>query len=265
MKVKTTAHEDAPASVTATISEDAEDRIARKMVRIQEDDRLRKAGFQVEPIRRWEFTGAAPRESRQIADLCRTEHSLSEEGVRESKFIFPSDIWETQRGSRSLAAHGFRVLSEEEVAETFADARALQTGARIRRLQAPISQVESDLRRIAGEISNSEEILKSLRQRIGELEEEKEEKERNVERAKRPLEEFLSAGRSPEWKKRALEEASRDRDRLPPPERTGPVATAFGVARDRAVALNERPSLERARIFVSSGDAVTALRVEPER
>jgi hypothetical protein len=260
MKAKTTAHEDAitvrPASVTAT-------EIAQEVRRLDRRERLQKLGLHIGPTAYFVRTHESPEGSTQRMSTQLTSESVSDRTLRLSKFILYEDVLEVDEGEREPPDKVYRRLADEEVTETFADARSLQMGARIRKLQAPIAKAEGDLRRIAGDISNSREILAALQQRLGELEEEKEEKERNIERARKPIEEFF-AGRSPEWRAKALEEASRDRDALPPvAARGGP--TVFGVQRDRVVALNGPQSLEGRRAFTSSGDAVRALRVEKER
>lgn len=196
--------------------------IAQEVRRLDREERLQKAGLQTEPLRYCESTATVPRESRQTGDAQHTEECLCDKRLPLSKYVLPGDVIETRDGDRLMAGRLFHDLTVEEVDETLADSRALQTGARVRRLQAPIAKAEGDLRRLTGEIENAREILKSLGQRINSLELERGEKEIAIERAKTPLEEFF-AGRSPEWRERALAEAARtDRDALPPappPER----------------------------------------------
>jgi chromosome segregation ATPase len=258
MNVKTTAREGAPASVTAT-------EIAQEVRRLDRRERLQKLGTHIGATAYFVRTHESPEESAQRLRAQLTDESASDRTLRLQKFILCDDVLEVEEGEREPPDKVYRRLTDEEVAETFADARALQVGARIRRLQEPIARAESDIRRLDGEIANSREILQSVRQRIDELEDERRTKQTNIERARKPLEEFF-ADKSEGWRARALKEAARtDRDALPTPE-NGPRATVFGLQRDRVVALDQRPAIETARAF-QLGPAGTAvpLRVDKER
>lgn len=225
MKTKLAASDDAKVAAALAdpeLSEEAVDRAVQKIALRQEEAELRKDGLQPESILYWESTAQVRRESRLIAAVQHTSRCPCDKSLQLSKDVLPGDVIATHRGHRPPSGrHGFRPLTAEEVVASMADAVALQTGAKIRQLEAQRAKPESDLRRVRSELSNSREVAKSILERCEQLEVEIAEKEAAVERAGKPLEEFFN-GKSEAWKEKALAEAARtDRDFLPaePPAR----------------------------------------------
>lgn len=225
MKTNTATVEGAPiAEAAAPGSKDSRPtttEIAQEVRRLDKRERLQKLNLQVEPLQYLESTTQAPRESRPIGSALHSEECPCDKSLSLPKYILFGDVIETREGDRPTSVRGVRFMTEEEVSETLADARSLQTGAQIRRLQAQAAKPESDLRRVRSELSNSREVGKSIHEGIAALEVEEKEKEAAVERARKPLEEFFS-GKPEAWKEKALAEAARsDRDALPssPPEK----------------------------------------------
>ena len=242
MKTKTAALDETPVGAAAEgdpSRQPTSTEIAHELRRLERNERLEKAGRHVGPVRYCESTAAVPRESKRIDDVLHGDDCLCDKRLPLSKYVLPGDVIELHEGDRPMSERGFRVLPEDEVAETHADARARETGARIRRMQGPISKAEGDLRRLDGEIENSREILKSLEQRILELGEERRAKEAEVDRARKPLEEFF-AGRPAEWRALALREAARtDRDVLPAAAAGGSKSYRWDPDKNQAVELPE--------------------------